>query len=686
MKRIVTTWLVGILPAVAGVCALASTARWFRMRTGLSIGYLCAVCAIAPAEQPLGQSPIDPGYLQRVTFGTYSHWLQPWRGYLETMPASHFLNGLGIVLNTHRGEDTDQLLRMCASNGLKHVRIEIGWGSLRYEDETRLNSAKQIGARLLACRKYGLRPLVLLNGHHGAPCPLKSFERVVRADAAAGSREVQLDKIDGLVIGHSGLSSSRRYVAAELLITAIIGHRVRLSKPLPEALKGGTKVWMATLKYAPFGPADSDEGKATLDGWKRYATTVARFVADELASAGREDLGFDLEIWNEMSFGSNFIHQRHYYDPLPRPYDEKGVYLNIVRATAEAAEAAPQLFRGVRLVNGFSNTLPWPASAQMPTRISALSHHPYAGRRVYPALKSKGMPLNARGLKDTSGFQPSYEACFPEYFATALQTETITRDMAPLTTEIYRLRHGRNTRPGNPCWCWITEVNYAPGEDAVRDQQRALALKAKAILRYYCFYLNKGVERLYLYAVAANDPKLGDTELGVLRQDFVERTITEKQYPTDDASWTAPALQAVRRVVTQFNDGLDAGLGATRPLRLETIADRHDHQQFEGDPRDYVSRPPLYNRDVFAFLPFQVNAKKFVIPCYVVTCDIRKELPQEAYMLVVKGLRGDGAKVSLYDPLLDRQVVCSVSTLDADRVQIEVRATDYPRLLIVEEP
>ena len=75
-------------------------------------------------------------------------------------------------------------------------------------------------------------------------------------------------------------------------------------------------------------------------------------------------------------------------------------------------------------------------------------------------------------MPDKSNFAPSYEASFPEYFASALQTETIVRDMAPFTTDIYRVAHGRFARPDNPCWCWITEVNYAPGEDGVRDPAR----------------------------------------------------------------------------------------------------------------------------------------------------------------------------------------------------------------------
>ena len=50
---------------------------------------------------------------------------------------------------------------------------------------------------------------------------------------------------------------------------------------------------MATLKYAPFGDAATGEGRATLDGWKRYAKTIAMFaVAGAFAYhhiAARED-------------------------------------------------------------------------------------------------------------------------------------------------------------------------------------------------------------------------------------------------------------------------------------------------------------------------------------------------------------------------------------------------------------
>ena len=83
----------------------------------------------------------------------------------------------------------------------------------------------------------------------------------------------------------------------------------------------------------------------------------------------------------------------------------------------------------------------------LPARVTALSHHPYAGRKAFPPTRPKGTPLNALGLPDPGDFTPAYEACFPEYFASALQTETIVRDMAPLTTRIYGVAHGRFARP-----------------------------------------------------------------------------------------------------------------------------------------------------------------------------------------------------------------------------------------------
>jgi hypothetical protein len=165
----------------------------------------------------------------------------------------------------------------------------------------------------------------------------------------------------------------------------------------------------------------------------------------------------------------------------------------------------------------------------------------------------------------------------------------------------------------------------------------------------------------------------------------VNRTISDKAYPSDDAPWTSPALLAVRRIADRMRDGLDVNLQKTRPLELVSIEDSHGAKQFEGDPRDPRDHPPLFDRDVLAVLPFQVNAKKFVIPYYVVTRDIRRDLPPEKFTVAIKGLVGKGAKLSAYDPVLDQRQAVRVLSDEEGTLKIELTAVDYPVLLEMEE-
>jgi len=165
----------------------------------------------------------------------------------------------------------------------------------------------------------------------------------------------------------------------------------------------------------------------------------------------------------------------------------------------------------------------------------------------------------------------------------------------------------------------------------------------------------------------------------------VNRTISDKTYPADDASWTSPALLAVRRIADRMRDGLDANLHQTRALELVSIEDSHGAKQFEGDPNDPRAHPPLFDRDVLAVLPFQVNARKFVIPYYVVTRDIRRDLAEEKFTVVIKGLAGKGAKLCAYDPVLDRRRDVRVVSDEEGLLKLELTAVDYPVLLEVEE-
>lgn len=664
----------------------------------------------ATAVQPAPQKPLgaytDARYLTGIAFGQQSHWIQPWRAYLETLPAHHFVNGTGIMLNNLGAASPDLVLQMLAKNGIRHGRIEISWGSINVDDESKVNDDGRLRALLLACRKWNVRPLILLNAHHGAPGPTRFFERTVTAAAPQGSRAVQLDDVSGLVIGRSGLSQLTDYWAAEALVTAVDANTktVTLSKPLPKAIAANARVPMATLRYRPFSPPGSADYIETIGGWKRYVATVTRFVTDALQTTQvtnnapnnrqssinnrQSDKGFDLEVWNEMSFGSNFITINAYYEPKLVEYNQDSAWSNIVKATAEVAQASPQMFSGIALVDGFSNTLPWQASSTEPARVSALSHHPYAGRRRYPDAEPKGTPVNVQlEAEDKAAFKPpAYEANFPEYHGTWLQTETLIRDMGPLQTDIYGVVHGRYARPNNPCWTWITEVNYAANEDGVNDGPAALALKAKTTARYFCFYLGKGVQRLYLYAALPNDERAGDTELGIVSMRFRDYSQKNTAYPKDDAPLTSPALLVTRRIVERMKQGMDAklALAKTRPLQVVSVTDTHHHFQFAGEAND-PKHPPLWNRDVFVFTPFQVNARRFVIPYYVMTRDVKKSLPPEQYSVTVRGLRGATARVAAYDPITDKSVPVAIQKRSADTLQLQLAATDYPRLLTVQE-
>ena len=617
----------------------------------------------------------DPTYLTKLPFGAHSHWDQPWRAYLETAPASRFLAAVGVNLNLDK-EDPDLVVQMLAKNGVRCARLEIGWGNVDWDDETKFGNADHLRRVLTACKKWGVRPLILLNAHQGYPCPVRYFERVVTADAAAGATQVTLDDVGGLVLGHSGLSNLTDYWSAEALVLKIDGKTVTLSKPLPKEIKAGTRVPMATLKYRPFSQPGSDDYRETIAGWDRYVGTVAAFVSDVLGTIGKPDRGFDLEIWNELTFGDWFLYINSYYKPELEKYDGNGIWANLVKETAAYLDAHADEFAGVRISDGFANTIPWPASSTEPARITAISKHPYAGRKTYPKDAYQGTNLNALWQEDK--YVPAYTELFPEFFGTGLQTETFIRELAAIPNDIYGTRHDRNARPGNPCSVWITEVNIGPDEDGVKDPAEALALKAKTTARYLAFLTNKGVDRLTFYAAADKD--LG---LGMVLDSFLDYARKNKTYPADDGPYTSPALRVMGRMAAKLRDGLDPALTQTRALTVDSISDTHDHFQFAGDGT--AAHPPLYDREVFAFLPFQVNARRCVIAYYVMTRDVKLAYQPREFTVEVSGLKAKGSKITVYDPINARAVPVKVAATGANKVKLGLTAADYPYLLTVEE-
>jgi hypothetical protein len=679
-----------------------------RRVTALTLALLATSIWSGPARAGTLTNPIDPWQQTALSnFPDRSHWLQPWRGYLDTFPAARLRNAIGINFDVPASE-AQAAARLLAESGFRRARIEEPWGAVNYDDRSRLNNLADFRARLIALRDNGIRPLVLLNAHHGAPTPAKRFSARITATAPQGAREVRLDAAtaSSVVPGRTGLDALHAYKAADILFTQVKKNRTAsLSKPLPEQLAAGSYP-ATTLAYRPFqqpllrgrpNPAFEE----TMAGWLSYVDVVTREARNTLGSTA-----FDVEIWNELSFGSDFLFANEYYDPdidigTGDTTDE------ILKRTVAWIRNPARGLGGVGIGNGFANQTPFVAGSTSPVGLTAIDKHPYRSLSLFPGtqLNPSMRPLDALGQPDgnliapntwVDRFTPSYEAYFPEYFLSAIQAETLVRDISPISTAVYSAIHGRNTHPpgGPPPEVWITETGMdvfnanPPGTppSAYLGAADIEHLRAKATLRAAVAFVNKGVSAINFYA--AKDPNW-DLIPGSF---FDQVDASGGAYPGVDAG--GATMTAMRRMMARFSgpDQISA-----RQLSLQSISDDHDQFQFAGDGSS--AHPPLYNRDVLAFLPFQVSDNRFVIPVYIMTRNIAKlyqpgapasdpsrfDLPPASYRLTIGGVDGSRASVSAYDPLSDTSVPVT-ATGAPDRLVVEMPLTDSPRLLELDAP
>jgi hypothetical protein len=215
-------------------------------------------------------------------------------------------------------EEAAPTARMLAASGFKRARVEFGWNSMSYDDPARLSNPERLRTYVGALKQHGIRPLVLLNAHHGIPGPSRFFDAMLLQEAKAGDRRVRLgDATARAVVPHkTGLNSRDSGRAADVIFTSVGEDGwATLSRPLPRDLPAGSHS-AVTLRYAPFGPPQLPDGQPnprfeeTLAGWLDYVGAVARETRAVMGSDG-----FDVEIWNELSFGSDFLYERNYYEP-----------------------------------------------------------------------------------------------------------------------------------------------------------------------------------------------------------------------------------------------------------------------------------------------------------------------------------------------------------------------------------
>ena len=619
----------------------------------------------AADETPTTAYHLTGDVLQGLPFGTHSHWLQPWRAACDTVPAEVVARGSGVGLDNVEIPFRAETATLLARAGFGLVRFGIGWGDVDFETESRLLHHDSVQHTVRACRVAGLRPLILLDAHHGRPVPAKTFNVRTVASAAKGAHTIDLASTEGIVAGRSGLSGlTDDGVMASVLVSGVSREQVRLAKRLPVALDAGQVLTMSTMRYAPFWKPGTPANEATMAGWLRYVNIVADCVGVRSSTADR---GFDLEIWNELTFGSNFLLIENYrdVDPASPANDGSTIWAEIVDRTATHVASDPARFAGVALTNGFSNTIPWTASSQQPKRVSAISKHPYPPRKHFPADDRPGQSLGPDG--QPTRFVPRYSAFFPEYYATAIQTETLWRDVAATPNPIYGTEHGRlarHTLDGAvaPVSVWITELGVDPSELGITDPQAADRLRAKYCLRSLLFYLGIGVSRVYWFKAFGNG-----TDFGLIN--------------TTGETAQTNSLRVLARALAAITDG-GRFAGPVCPLRFELFTNDATTEVFSGG--DGVA--PLRQLDCLVLLPFQSSEHRIVVAYYIMTRDVGVDLKPQEIRVGIQGLPGDCVSAKVLDPVSNTSIPAPIIERGTERFELRLTVTDTPRLLLLQMP
>lgn len=479
------------------------------------------------------KNPINFEFMKQTRFGTKSYWIQPWRAYLETQPASDLTNALGVNLNVTSAiaKPVSQLLE---ESGFKLARIGINWDAVSYEDpgEFIKEKEKEIRTRLEALREHHLRPLIILDANSADPAPFKPVILKTEEAAPAGAETVKLSPASAseVIPRRTGFDKLTFGGDPDVLITRVKesaeGDIATLSSPLPAELPAGEHKG-TTLRFAPF-TAPEIKGKSnaefqeTLSGWLEYVRDVCR-LATSVVGPGN----YDLELWNELSFGSQFLNAEAYYkgkaaetnleEEEEEPDNEKlEEVLKIGEEAEESSETTAEeaqekeetpepeepsegvgpavrkalladtvammrnpeegISPNTGISNGFASQTPFPTPTDAPVGLTAYSKHPYNSFKEFPGFAETHHhvleSVNALGEDENErksghpSYVPHFFSLFPEYFLTAIATENLVRDVSPTPVKIYKAEHGRTVAPpgGSPIQTWITEYGLDVGK------------------------------------------------------------------------------------------------------------------------------------------------------------------------------------------------------------------------------
>jgi hypothetical protein len=623
--------------------------------------------AVSPASGDSG-TPVSPyvtgDIITTRNWPGTSLYINPGREFVETMPATSLLNGLGLNYSLRSNADHADAIALLASAGIKSLRIEINWSWLA-SDTGGLSSAAQtrFGAILAACAKNGITPTILLNANDQQPEPAITVLRHVVSAAAKGSKTVRLDNISGLVVGHSGLSGlATGWPAAGALFTSIGSDgTVTLSQPLPADIASGTSVLVDTLTHLPLTAVGSASYEDTSAAWLHYVNAVTSFVHQSGVPT------FSVEVWNEITFGSAFLDLNNYYNPpLTTAYGvsnfrQGGPAWELARRTVAAVHASNP---GVRVLWGFSsNSFYTTPVSGLPSGTDGQTYHPYANTPMPIAQALR--PSDVSGLND-GGWLPNVTVGVPEsIFALDLKPEELPgRLLSPSS-------RANSRPPGSTSFSQVmTEQGVSPALAGINDTATALQYKAIGALRNYTYWINKGVSAVDLYSAWAT----ADNSWGALPASPDPVTYAQ----VAKSSLMTPELTAIQRLVASMHGAQT--LSTVRQLGVDSVVSLGPETPvFTGDS----SHPSLYYRDYFTFLPFQVTAHRFVVSTYVMSWNLVQRLGDMSFHVTISGVNGATAAASMVDPLTGNAMPVSVLSRTGSSVTLGLSVNDSPRLLTI---
>lgn len=669
-----------------------------------------------------------------LPFGMLSYYLAPWRAYVDTWDASRYYDTLGVNFNVPANEAT-ATAKVLADAGIRSARLEIAWNSLSYANPSQLNSSalQSFTTILKSLQKVHIRPLILLNSNSGAPCPNMPVHVALEQSAPQGATTIVVDKADlaSIVPKYTGINDNQAAMTAFPMITNVDPNTgdCTLSAPLTTAIPAGP-LQLELLKYQPFSPPTFADGtpnpasQQTYDGWLNYVKTVTNYVKQTIGSDQ-----FDIEVWNELSFGSQFLDINNYYNPKLQfgpPYTYVGRYgqptqgsQSILNMTADYVRNPSNHLPAVHVIDGFSNQRPWENGTQLYQGLSGFSRHyytQYTPDNVYtsttPASKTQFPLVNVLGQTEggptpaTSGakFVPIHTVNMPEYWFYGYQTESIVRDLQPFPAPL--LGHFRYANPGNghAAQVWETETNFwrlpfaqqlttetgVPLSSSVMNRIMEY-VGTKTTLRTYLFSSNKGVHTVELFAA-----KSADAQFALISPRFFTALDANHGRLTPAIERLAgPQIAALIHVNKIMQSGLR--IAVPRAVGVKSVVDYKPRLVFQGDGTP--AHPSYYDVNDFAVLPTQLSNHRFAIAYYVVTRDVthsyntqkhllnpaRYAMPPETFDVTLSNIQGEGARVTSYDPMTNTTVPVQVVASTASSITIRVESVDYPRFILLDE-